>query len=482
MNFNVPERQTGLRNIIVSPGAKAFGVFPREHLIAAVEQLHVGDVDAHCGHRRGGTHQARLATVERQKEPDADLPPIATKLPRSIPRRRKGDGLEPRREEFCGAPEDSKVASRVDGENAALGVVGLKTKVLQLRCVQNRPIAARRAPARLVEPLKALYAHFRRRLYRGTKGKNADNNRKNDAACAAHSVRMTGFVRRAQGADLRAFTEAAAARGQKPRSPLPADDERGTSAPKEEAILKIAVIQFPGSNADWDALHVARDVLGADARYVFHKSTELGDADAVIIPGGFSYGDYLRPGAIARFSPITHALVAFAKAGGPILGICNGFQILTELQLLPGALTRNAHLRFECRDIHLRREGDGAFTNGITPNKPLRMPIAHADGRYQCAPETLKQLEDKGRVAFRYCDATGSVPTDDDARDASGLRINPNGSLGSIAGIYDDTGRILGMMPHPERASEGVLGGRKQQADGLSIFQSLKAHLEGAGQ
>lgn len=246
--------------------------------------------------------------------------------------------------------------------------------------------------------------------------------------------------------------------------------------------MRIAVIQFPGSNADWDALHVARDVLGADARYVFHKEKELGAADAVVIPGGFSYGDYLRPGAIARFSPISEALVSFAKSGGPILGICNGFQILTELQLLPGALTRNSHLRFECRDIHLRREGDGAFSGTIESGAALRMPIAHADGRYQCDPETLKRLEDEGRVAFRYCDAKGRVPADDDARGEDGLRINPNGSVDAIAGVYDAGGKILGMMPHPERASEAVLGGRAQNAAGLSIFLSLKAHLEGAGQ
>lgn len=245
--------------------------------------------------------------------------------------------------------------------------------------------------------------------------------------------------------------------------------------------MRIAVIQFPGSNADWDALHVARDVLGADARYVFHKERELGPADAVIIPGGFSYGDYLRPGAIARFSPISEAIVDFAKGGGCVLGICNGFQILTELQLLPGALTRNAHLRFECRDIHLRPEGEGAFTLG-SDKRPLRMPIAHADGRYQCDPETLRALEENGRVAFRYCDAKGHVPGEDDARGADGLPINPNGSANAIAGVYDETGRILGMMPHPERASEAVLGGRRGNADGLSIFHSLKTHLEGARQ
>ena len=243
--------------------------------------------------------------------------------------------------------------------------------------------------------------------------------------------------------------------------------------------MRIAVIQFPGSNADWDALHAARDVLGADAHLVFHKETELGSPDAVIIPGGFSYGDYLRPGAIARFSPITEALQVFAKKGGPILGICNGFQVLTELGLLPGALTRNAHLRFECREIHVRRESAGAFTEQIAEGTVLRIPIAHADGRYYCDDETRRALESDGRIAFRYCDASGRVPGSPGETgsevDSEGLPFNPNGSVGAIAGIYDANKRILGMMPHPERASEMILG----SDDGLAIFECLRAYLNG---
>ena len=240
--------------------------------------------------------------------------------------------------------------------------------------------------------------------------------------------------------------------------------------------MRIAVIQFPGSNADWDALHAARDVLGADANLVFHKETDLGAPDAVIVPGGFSYGDYLRPGAIAGFSPITNALREFAKSGGPVLGICNGFQVLTELGLLPGALTRNAHLRFECRDVHLRRESGGAFTEEIPEGAVLRVPIAHADGRYHCDDETRRQLEGDGRIAFRYCDAKGQVPEDADQAGPDGLPLNPNGSLAAIAGIYDEGKRVLGMMPHPERASEAILG----SDDGLSVFLCLRAHLEGS--
>ncbi|MCA9601135.1 MAG: phosphoribosylformylglycinamidine synthase subunit PurQ, partial [Myxococcales bacterium] len=205
--------------------------------------------------------------------------------------------------------------------------------------------------------------------------------------------------------------------------------------------MNIAVVQFPGSNADWDALHTARDVLGAKARYVFHRSTDLGAVDAVIIPGGFSYGDYLRSGAIARFSPIVPAVRAFAERGGPVIGICNGFQILTEMGLLPGALTRNAHLRFECRDVHVRVEGRGAFTDGIEPGTVLRLPIAHADGRYHADERTLRELVDQGRIAFRYT-------ADPGARER--LPANPNGSALDIAGIYNAKGNVLGMMPHPE--------------------------------
>jgi phosphoribosylformylglycinamidine synthase len=228
--------------------------------------------------------------------------------------------------------------------------------------------------------------------------------------------------------------------------------------------MKVAVVQFPGSNADWDALHAVRDVVGADGAYVFHKETALGDVDAVVIPGGFSYGDYLRPGAIAGFSPIVGAIREFAARGGPILGICNGFQILTELGLLPGALTRNAHLRFECRDIHLRVEAPGPFTD-MGAGTVLRLPIAHADGRYQCSDRTHDQLQAHGQIAFRYCTETGAPPNGSDA--------NPNGSLDDIAGIYNREKNVLGMMPHPERASEAILGNDA----GLALFKSLQRHL-----
>lgn len=234
------------------------------------------------------------------------------------------------------------------------------------------------------------------------------------------------------------------------------------------AAVRVAVIQFPGSNADWDALHIARDVLRADARYVFHKETSLGGADAVIVPGGFSYGDYLRSGAIACFSPIVGSLREFAARGGPVLGICNGFQILTELGLLPGALTRNAHLRFECRDVYLRVEGRGPFTTSIREGSVLRMPIAHAEGRYSCDQDALARLERSGRIAFRYCQPNGAI--------AAGMSHNPNGSLADIAGIYNEAGNVLGLMPHPERASEALLG----SADGFQLFLSLRAHLGAA--
>jgi phosphoribosylformylglycinamidine synthase len=228
--------------------------------------------------------------------------------------------------------------------------------------------------------------------------------------------------------------------------------------------MKVAVVQFPGSNADWDALHAVRDVVGADAWYAFHKGTSLGDADAVVVPGGFSYGDYLRAGAIAGFSPIDNAVREFASRGGPVLGICNGFQILTEMGLLPGALTRNAHLRFECRDIHLRVENEGPFT-GMGKGKVLRLPIAHADGRYHTTPDGLAELERNEQIAFRYSTPSGDAPNGSDA--------NPNGSVGDIAGVYNREKNVLGMMPHPERASEPILG----NDDGLMLFKSLRRHL-----
>lgn len=229
--------------------------------------------------------------------------------------------------------------------------------------------------------------------------------------------------------------------------------------------MRVAVVQFPGSNADWDALHAVRDVVGAEAWYAFHKDTSLGSPDAVVVPGGFSYGDYLRAGAIARFSPIVDAVREFAASGGPVLGICNGFQILTEMGLLPGALTRNAHLRFECRDIHVRIENEGVFTRA-TAGRVLRLPIAHADGRYQCSQETLAALERNDQVAFRYCTRDGNAP--------GGGHANPNGAVDDIAGVYNEAKNVLGMMPHPERASEAILG----NDDGLHLFHSLRAHLE----
>jgi phosphoribosylformylglycinamidine synthase I len=231
--------------------------------------------------------------------------------------------------------------------------------------------------------------------------------------------------------------------------------------------LNIAVVVFPGSNADFDALHVTRDVLGAQARYVFHKETSLGAVDAVVLPGGFSYGDYLRAGAIACYSPIAPALREFAARGGPVLGICNGFQILTELKLLPGILTRNKHLRFECRDVHLRVEtSSGPFLHDVPVGRVLRLPIAHAEGRYQCDPGTLTALRANGQIAFRYCDAEGKV----------GRESTVNGSIDEIAGVYNGAKNVLGLMPHPERASEALLG----SADGFALFSALRSHLTGA--
>ena len=229
--------------------------------------------------------------------------------------------------------------------------------------------------------------------------------------------------------------------------------------------MKVAVVVFPGSNADWDALHCVRDVVGLDADYVFHRESELGSAEAIVIPGGFSYGDYLRAGAIARFSPISGAIRRFAERGGPILGICNGFQILTELGLLPGALTRNAHLRFECRDVWVSVEASGPFTHQLAPGRVLRLPVAHAEGRYQCDADTLARLQAEDRVALRYCTPEGEV-TDE-------ATVNPNGSIDSIAGIYGEGRNVLGMMPHPERAAEAILG----NDDGLAIFRCLADHL-----
>jgi phosphoribosylformylglycinamidine synthase len=224
--------------------------------------------------------------------------------------------------------------------------------------------------------------------------------------------------------------------------------------------MKFGIVVLPGSNCDHDALHVTKDVISADAELLWHKDTDLRGADCVIIPGGFSYGDYLRAGALAKFAPIMDAVRKHAAAGGLVLGICNGFQVLTELGLLPGALMRNAHLRFICRDVHLRVENtDTPYTAALAEGDVLRVPIAHGEGNYFASDEVLDQLERNGQVVFRYCDAEGRVTAE----------ANPNGSARSIAGVCNDRRNVLGMMPHPERCSESIIG----NADGLRIFESI---------
>lgn len=229
--------------------------------------------------------------------------------------------------------------------------------------------------------------------------------------------------------------------------------------------MNFAVLQFPGSNCDQDAVHVLRNVLGHTARLVWHKDASLGDADAVIVPGGFSYGDYLRTGAIARFSPVMQAVKQFADHGGLVLGICNGFQILCEAHLLPGALVRNKSLQFRCETVFLKAPTtDSPFTNQIPPGKLLRVPIAHGEGSYFADAETLGQLEANRQILWQYVDATGA-PTE---------AANPNGSLHNIAGVCNARRNVAGLMPHPERASEKLLG----SDDGRLIFQSMIAWLE----
>lgn len=224
--------------------------------------------------------------------------------------------------------------------------------------------------------------------------------------------------------------------------------------------LKFGVIVFPGSNCDHDAHYVAETVLGQDAQLIWHKESSLGDVDVVILPGGFSYGDYLRCGAVARFSPIMKDVVRFANNGGVVMGICNGFQILTEAGLLPGVLLRNDSLKFACQYVHLRVENsDTRFTSQCTKGEILEIPIAHGDGNYFTDDDTLKRLEDNNQIVFRYCDPDGSMTE----------RANPNGSLANIGGIINEQGNVLGMMPHPERASDPSL----RHTDGRKIFDSL---------
>ncbi len=224
--------------------------------------------------------------------------------------------------------------------------------------------------------------------------------------------------------------------------------------------VKFGVIVFPGSNCDHDAHYVANEMMGQEARFIWHKEGSVGNADVVILPGGFSYGDYLRCGAIARFSPIMKDVVRFAKNGGLVVGICNGFQILTEAGLLPGVLLQNRSLMFVCKYLHLRVENaDTKFTSKCLPGEVIEIPIAHGDGNYFTDPETLKRLEGNRQIVFRYCDGAGES-TDD---------ANPNGSVHNIAGIINETGNVLGMMPHPERASDSVL----KHTDGRKIFESI---------
>jgi phosphoribosylformylglycinamidine synthase subunit PurQ / glutaminase len=224
--------------------------------------------------------------------------------------------------------------------------------------------------------------------------------------------------------------------------------------------MKFGIVTFPGSNCDYDTFHAVVETLGEEAVLLWHKDHDLQGSDVVILPGGFSYGDYLRPGAIARFSPIMQEVVQHADRGGPVIGICNGFQIACEAGLLPGALLRNASLKFVCAPIHLRVEStDSLFTSRYERGQSIVLPIAHGDGRYSADDETLDRLEGEGRVVFRY------APSALEAEEA----YNPNGSMRDIAGILNGAGNVLGMMPHPERAVDALLG----SADGLPLFESI---------
>jgi phosphoribosylformylglycinamidine synthase len=223
--------------------------------------------------------------------------------------------------------------------------------------------------------------------------------------------------------------------------------------------MKFAIVVFPGSNCDQDCEHVARELLGCEAEYVWHAETDLKGADVVVIPGGFAYGDYLRAGALARFSPVMETVAAFARSGGPVLGICNGFQVLLEAGLLPGAMRVNRGLRYVCRDVHLRVESaDTPFTRLYEPGTVVRMPIGHMEGNYTAPPHVLDELEDGDRVVFRYCDLRGQVIDS----------ANPNGADRAIAGICNRERNVLGLMPHPDRCAEALLGNDA----GLKMFQS----------
>lgn len=224
--------------------------------------------------------------------------------------------------------------------------------------------------------------------------------------------------------------------------------------------MKFGVIVFPGANCDRDAAYVLRDLLGQPTKMIWHEDSDLSDVDTIIVPGGFSYGDYLRCGAIAQFSPAMQATAAHAKQGKLVMGICNGFQVLTEMGLLPGALVRNRDLHFVCDRLPLRVERTNLpWTQNYSQGQVITLPVAHGEGCYYAEPDTIKALEDNNQVLFRYCDASGQ----------SGEAANPNGSINNIAGICNRAGNVLGLMPHPERASDAALG----NTDGLALFEGL---------
>ena len=223
---------------------------------------------------------------------------------------------------------------------------------------------------------------------------------------------------------------------------------------------KFGVVVFPGSNCDHDTYYVLRKIFDLDVIFLWHKQATLDDCDVIILPGGFSYGDYLRTGAISRFSPIMNEVIKFAKNGGYVFGICNGFQILLEAGLLPGVMIRNESLHFVCKDIYLKIKNDNSvFTKGINKDTSLKIPIAHGEGNYFTDENTLKELEDNNQIVFKYCTSDGAITQD----------ANPNGSISNIAGIMNKKGNVLGMMPHPERSSDSVLG----KTDGSLIFNAL---------
>ena len=232
--------------------------------------------------------------------------------------------------------------------------------------------------------------------------------------------------------------------------------------------MKFGIVVFPGSNCDHDAYHAAHDVLGQPAEFLWHKETTLKGADVIVLPGGFAHGDYLRTGAIARFSPIMPAILEFAQSGGPVLGICNGFQVLLESGLLPGAMLRNRDLKFHCEHVYVRVEQtDTPFTAIAQKGQLLRVPIAHGEGNYYAEPQVILELEAERRVIFRYTDARGEVTA----------AANPNGAANNIAGICNALRNVVGLMPHPERACEPALG----SADGLVLFQSVLQSLAVSG-